>query len=662
MPQDSQNLGVSFDLKSVNDIFTSNAMYAVPTYQRNYSWGKDEIDALLGDVDDARRDFPDEAYLLGQIITCPSNKKRDLPNLDDRVNQLDIIDGQQRLTTLFLIMAQAISRMEDEFTNFSDFNSYQASRLEQWKLSLKILSQDGSVYPKVLPAQDGDIVLRHLIDYDYQDPGEGESLTQRNLVSALSTIENWFETIRSTEELFNFLTFLMDKVQIIQITLNTSAHALRVFQKVNNRGLELDNADLIKSFLFQHVPSDSEYNRFGEAWDEAATELLKSSRKSLKNMEGFMKMLIGIRTGTYVSKGKLYEEWEKELALDRDSDMEIPDQLKLPDDKKNATRVRQASLLISNLASNAKSVVRISKDQIPASGEQAKKAHGVISGGFIQPVEVLLAGSHLSNESYENLLRIVEDRAILSSWAGEPKNLLEPLIHPWALRVSKLDTHATIEEIRDVSQSAYKNLPDLLEEAFMGINRFSYQTKSHYDRVRYFLARAHLAVQREFNVSVPSVSSLMTTTNYRSKDKRKGYDLDHVFPKSENKRGYWVKDLEQDLRLGEESRYLRRVHSVGNLILLHPDDNRNQSDELPWSEEKINNLKSSELYLNRFLVPHEELDPANSKIWQAAKEAQLNGFPTISNGTWGEVEIAKMADFYWKLVSGDVIKTLKGKS
>jgi hypothetical protein len=87
--------------------------------------------------------------------------------------------------------------------------------------------------------------------------------------------------------------------------------------------------------------------------------------------------------------------------------------------------------------------------------------------------------------------------------------------------------------------------------------------------------------------------------------------------------------------------------------LLHPEDNREQSDELPWSDEKISNLAQSELFLNRFLVPHEFLS-GSPKVVAAAKEAQSNGFPTISDNRWGEEQVDKLVGYYWRLVVADV--------
>lgn len=656
--------GIAFDLVNIDGLFSEKRLYAVPHYQRGYSWGSDEISDLLNDIDDAMRDFPMEAYLLGQIIVCPTQEMNQNRNLLASTGQLDIIDGQQRLTTLFLLISTALKRV-DELQSLEEneepaslqfeLMEYHKTRLGEWRNYLKVWGRENRVMPKIRPAQDGEEVLQQLLDSSLAELEQGESPTQNNLISGIQTIRDWFESM-NMEAIYSYLEFTMDKVHVVQITLRTSAQALRVFQKVNNRGLELDNADLIKSFLFQHVSSDNDYERFALAWDAAAKNLLNASRKPLKNMETFMKMLIGIRTGQYVSKGNLYERWEQELGIDRNSSMKISDQKKLSDSERNRIRSTEVAKLVGNLQSNSSALVYISKSQIPIDGSRSDLAFGVVTSGFIQPFEVLLAGAHLSSRSYMELLRIVEDRTMLSSWSSEPKNLFEPLIHPWAYAVAELDPHASREEVLQASTVALEKIPELLEGSFMGVKRFTYEVQAQRSRIRYFLARAHMATQRKFNITVPSIRELMKTTNLTSGDK--GYDLDHVFPKSQNKIAAWVASRENDEKFGGENRYDSKVHSIGNLILLHPDDNREQSDELPWTQEKLANLARSELYLNRFLVPHQQLSSGSSKAAEAAKAAQADGFPTISGGKWGEEQVDSLIESYWKLVAADVRSTL----
>ena len=76
-------------LMSVNEVF-NNVEYVVPIYQRNYAWGKDQIDRLIQDIRDVLPDA--ESYYLGSLIVNQSGP-----------NRYEVIDGQQRLTTLYLM-------------------------------------------------------------------------------------------------------------------------------------------------------------------------------------------------------------------------------------------------------------------------------------------------------------------------------------------------------------------------------------------------------------------------------------------------------------------------------------------------------------------------------------------------------------------------------
>src|SRR3989338_1020486 len=71
-----------------------NHFYTLPDYQREYVWGEREVNQLLTDIYDELDERSDAEYFIGTIVVCPGDDGR-----------LDIIDGQQRITTLFLIIS-----------------------------------------------------------------------------------------------------------------------------------------------------------------------------------------------------------------------------------------------------------------------------------------------------------------------------------------------------------------------------------------------------------------------------------------------------------------------------------------------------------------------------------------------------------------------------
>ena len=594
----------------------------MPRYQRGYSWGSEEVKELLKDLSEAHSSFPNEAYLLGQIIVCPSTQK--LTSILSTISQMDLIDGQQRCTTLYLIILIA-SKILDE--NMPAESSAAARRKQSVREILKSIPDsrnDSDIYPRIRVASNGeDFVLKLLKN---EELGEAHGPTQTNIQNAVDDISAHLETY-SAAEVESLLDFVLDRVWLVRLSLESSAHALRVFQKVNNRGLELDDADLIKNFLFQQV-SDDEYITLSNRWEDATNTLHGARLKRVRSMEFLMKLLIGIQTGNSVATPNLYNTWADLLT----SEEKVQD-------------------LASKLPPSARNLVRISKSQIPNSGQATDISTGAYMQSWIQQFEVQLAAEHFSPQSYERLLKMVEDRTMLSYWSKEPSQAFERIIHPWAYQIAKLDSNPSFSELAAASRIATENFQDLAERAFLGIRKLSYLTVSHRDRIRYVLARINRRIQSELNSTPPTLRDLMQT----SKGENVGYDLDHVFPKSPNQRNSWLQSTEKDLLLGSADRYEASIHSIGNLILLHPDDNRNQSDSLPWEEEKLRNLGGSELYANRLLVPS-EFRSQNSRIEDYIDTTQ-GEYPARALD-WSEDSIDERAEFYWQVLISELKENL----
>jgi len=610
--------GLEYEPMSVQSLFGANQYYLVPRYQRGYSWGREEILELLQDIDEAKDSFSDEAYLLGQIIACPSAQ----PNLElkKEVFQWDLIDGQQRCTTLYvmLLVAEKILSTTEAPEGYVVDEYKVASRQMMRKIPN---STQTDYFPRIRSASNGETVLKdYLNSANLNDP---DGPTQKNLNLAIELITKHFES-KSYSQLEEFVDFFLKNVWLVRLQLPSSAHAIRVFQKVNNRGLELDDADLIKNFLFQRA-SESEYPLLSTQWESATNLLDKARLKRVKSMEFLMKLMIGIETGNSVPRGKLYVEWEKRLDTSE-----------------------KVQVLAQKLPERANQLVRISKSQLPQSGIQTDISLGTHISAWIQQYEVLLAGSHLEPKPYEKLLRMVEDRAMLSYWANEPNNDFERIIHPWAYEIGKLDANPSNQEFIRASEKARENFAALSESAFIGIQKLNYDVQSHRDRLRYILARVNSRVQGMLHISPTPLEKLMVT----SKDEVQGFDIDHIFPKDDALKFKWEQSVEKDKKFGNASRAKQSIGSIGNLILLHEADNRSQGNALPNDEEKVNNLSSSELYLNRVLV-----DKSKWEMMQGKKGEQLDQLHSqlgVSVARWNEDSVDKLAAFYWSILLEDL--------
>ena len=613
--------GLNYEVMNVDDLFTHNQFYMVPRYQRGYAWGVEEVRELLRDLTESHDKFPTEDYLLGQMIVCPSNEP--LKSIKPDIQQWDLIDGQQRTTTLYLMMVIIGARVEGEMKEPLSVSAKQERALMDLRKTTPQIDEPDKYQPRIKTASNGDEFVRLLLEN--KSLGSPNGPTQANLLTAIQEINDHLDTLEDAV-ISSFYKYVMTRVRVVRLELESAAHALRVFQKVNNRGLQLDDADLIKAYLFQTL-SDNDFDDAAKKWDESTNNLYQARLKRVRAMEFLMKVLIGIRKGQSISTGELFVAWRDEL--------ETSDQVKA---------------LMGHLPENAKVLVRLSKGQLP-NGAKTDLTSGTFMASWIQQFEVMLAGKHLESSGYDTLLKMVEDRTMISYWAKEPSQKFEQIIHSWAHSVSKLDPYATEEEIWEAGPEARKNFDDLSQRAFLGIRNLSYATISHRDRLRYVLARVNRVVQQSVNVTAYQMAELLET----SRNNSVGYDLDHVFPKADSQRPHWKISEEKNNEMGVADRSDAAINSIGNLVLLHPNDNRSQSDALPWDEEKSENLGASELYLNRLLLDPLERAQANLRIAKILKKYESQ---TPSLTSWGEEAVEAWASVYWEILLSDIRRNL----
>ena len=627
--------GLQYDPLKVAALFATDQYYMIPKYQRNYSWTDEEVSELMTDLTEAWKKFPNEAYLLGQIIVCPATEP--LQSIGN-TSQWDLIDGQQRCTTLFLFIVIAAHYLSDNASENLSRSAVRAIADRTSMLSIVDSRDDTVEHPRIKVAANGQSSILKLLSGQSLEAPQGP--TQQNILAAVDEITATLMKFAVPaggslyEEIKSFYDYVLSHVFVVRLSLENNAHALRVFQKVNNRGLELDDADLIKNFLFQKV-TDDEYPRMSEMWEQATNLLFDARLKRVKSMEFLMKALIGIQTGNSIPTGNLYSEWERLL------------------DSKDKVKA-----LAERLPQSARFLQRISFGKLPNSAVDTDLGAGIYMQKFIQPFEIMLAGCHLDEKSYKMLLQMVEDRTMMSYWANEPSQTFERVIHPWANRVFNLDSNPTSEAILATGLGIFTefSFAELAQRAFQGIEKLNYETSAHSARMRYILARVNRRIQSQMHVAGYDLSVLMQTT----RGENRGYDLDHIFPKSTRHESLWVQDTEKNDSLGNSSRYLKKIHSIGNITLLHPRDNREQSDALPWEDTKLINFASSELLINRLLAPPSLWTNQQDSVYQRSIELQ-NQYSQIAS-EWGEKQIDERARFYWDVLVAEIKENLNIRS
>lgn len=242
------------------ELFTGEkALYEVPVYQRPYSWGEKHVVQLMDDLtaafresgfsqtdsdQDVRRD--DSSYYLGSIILVGDDRARD--------TRLQILDGQQRITTLTLLYAVlnhhygiTPSRRRDDAVSVR----LKDRTRDQWRLKTR---ENADFRQTVLETLDIDADNRYAKSASY----------------IVEYLESEFEGEEDT--LDSFLNYVDDRVHMVRIRTGNVQEAVRIFQTINTRGKDLTLTDKVKSYLLSYVDEDGEED-FVEVWRQIVNKL-----------------------------------------------------------------------------------------------------------------------------------------------------------------------------------------------------------------------------------------------------------------------------------------------------------------------------------------------------------------------------------------------------
>lgn len=244
--------------------------YRVPPFQRDYSWTDDEWDDLWQDMQGLFEPEGESAHYMGYLVLQSSNNKR-----------FDIIDGQQRITTLSVMILAALGHLKDLVEAGVDAPNNQRRRDALQNSYIGYLDPVSLVpRPKLeLNRHNNRFFQTYLVPL--------EALPQRNLNASEHQLRKafiWFKErlksrvgtqVDSGEQLAAFLDSLVDKLFFTVITVTDELNAFKVFETLNARGVRLSATDLLKNYLFSVISAggdthENELTALEERWERIA--------------------------------------------------------------------------------------------------------------------------------------------------------------------------------------------------------------------------------------------------------------------------------------------------------------------------------------------------------------------------------------------------------
>ena len=246
--------------------------YSVPPFQRDYSWSDLEWEELWQDIEALFIEDAESAHYMGYLVLQTTNNK-----------QFDIIDGQQRLTTLSILILAGLSFLKDMVSNSVDADR-NGQRLHQLKNDYIGYTDPVTLIetPILKLNRHNDKYYRnHLITLD-KLPQRGLHASEHRIRKAFDWFKNKIKQkfgmeTSSGQNFAQFLDDLVDKLFFTVITVNDELNAFKVLETLNARGVRLSSTDLLKNYLFSLASADelhdTQIKHLEERWESIVTLL-----------------------------------------------------------------------------------------------------------------------------------------------------------------------------------------------------------------------------------------------------------------------------------------------------------------------------------------------------------------------------------------------------
>lgn len=257
-------------------IFSSEFEYVIPSYQRPYAWTVDQASELFDDLYDFYRSELDEGYFLGSIVLIKEEGKP----------AAEVIDGQQRLTTLTILLAALAARSAaDDRALLKNYIVEAGNKFEQLaaKPRLTLRERDKEFFAKYVQTLQFD----ELLDLNTESlQNESRKNIQANARLLLSRIDRSFGDNMSSLE--GFVGFLLQRCFLVAVSTPSQQSAFRVFSVMNSRGLDLQPTDIIKADIIGAIESSEEQELYNEKWEDMEVEL---GRAGFNDLFAYVRMV-----------------------------------------------------------------------------------------------------------------------------------------------------------------------------------------------------------------------------------------------------------------------------------------------------------------------------------------------------------------------------------
>ncbi|MEI6296396.1 MAG: DUF262 and DUF1524 domain-containing protein [bacterium] len=523
--------------------------FVIPIYQRPYSWTIKQCEQLWKDI--LRVQEPTvSGHFVGSIVYI----EKGLYQVAS-VPQLLVIDGQQRLTTISLLLT-ALSKTLRE----SEIPEHQsiATKIENYYLFNG--QEEGEDRYKLLLTQTDKESFTRLI--------ERKGLLDKSSIRIAENY-NWFENKIKTANISATAIYQgLQKLLIVDISLDHQHdNPQLIFESLNSTGLDLSQADLIRNFVLMSLPKEEQDNLYRQYWYPMEQGFGNTEYTDL--FDNFMRDYLTLKTGLIPNIKEVYGSFKNYVQKD--------------------TGRKTIQEVVADIFMYSKYFIKLSFLK-----EEDKEINNILGDIDSLKVDVsypfLLSVYHdfysnvLSREGFVEILKMVESYVFRRSICGIPTNSLNKT---FAILSREIDKQNYVDSVKValLNKDSYQRFPD--NEEF----RREFVIKDIYNlRNRNYLLRKLENHDRKEIVSVES------------------YTIEHILPQNENLSEAWQKELGDNWKLIQD----QYLHTIGNLTLTGYNSELSDKKFLEKRDMK-GGFANSPIMLNRSLAELDHWDEQEIK-------------------------------------------------
>ncbi len=573
---------------SIEEAFRE-CFYIIPDYQREYVWTDKEVNQLLEDINEQIDTGSTREYFIGTVLVSPTTQK----------GQYEVIDGQQRLTTFFLLLCALRHLLQKEpeaqLLNRLISDSYTTSSGIETRLKLDPRYENASeVIAKLVEINGEPMVVRSGI----MAAGITSFGSLENLVNAYATLYRYLQdNYDDVTKLKKYWFYLATNVVFIQISTDVSS-ALKIFETINERGVGLNSMDLLKNLLFTQVTPD-QFSKLKDEWKKITSPLEKGKEKPLRFLRYFLMANYPVKN----EKGEsvIYEDKIYDWFINKDN-AALCDYAGKPFEfvRKVIRSVEHYIDFTNGLGNDGKPSLAM---------DSLKRLAG---GAFSLHYVLLLAAAPLPKPLFDHFVTQLESFLFYYIFTKTPTKDLEKNFSTWADEMRGIaalgDATAQKEKINAfVADHFQKNMDGKAQELSDALKRLTLHSMQQY-RTRYLLARLAQHVDLAFSgMKTPGSLEPYTTL-----------EIEHILPDTPTAelRAAWAAENPNALYDDYKTR-------LGNLTLLEKPHNIIAGNN--FYAEKLKIYRDCNNYLTRSMV---ELATIGQNSSVSRINEKLAAFPT----------------------------------